>query len=259
MISKIHPIQLLETVFKGYSKPQHILFSDGQTYVVKFKNNPSGTRIMVNEYIAGKLGQLLSLPIVPFEVVQIEEEFIKKHSILSNYKFAPGSQFASLYLENCIQLERNSRNEHVTITNREHLARMIVFDLWIGNTDRKENNVLLEPVVPKGYYLHMIDHGRCFSNADWTVKALKQMPKMSVKLNVHKWCASLIQNQNEVQVAIEEIMALSEEKINEVIDSIPNDWEVSDVERKELIMHLLKARELLKDISLVSDSKKKKK
>lgn len=257
MSQNIYPVKLLGTFFKGYSKPQHILFSDGHSYVVKFKNNSSGTRILVNEFIAGKLGQLLSLPIIPFEIVQISDDFLKESQLVNNHKFTSGSQFASLFIDHCIQLSRDSNNEHVKVTNQEHLALMIAFDLWIGNTDRKENNVLLQPAENGQYYLHMIDHGRCFSKALWTVKDLKKMPKMEVKLNVHQWSASFLQGNHELKAAIEKIIAIPEAAIREVIQSIPTDWEVSEVEREAVVNHLLNGRKLLPGLSFQSKKKKK--
>jgi hypothetical protein len=250
-----HPVELVESIKKGYSKPQRIRFSDGHTYVVKFKNNPSGTRVLVNEYVAGKFGQLLSLPVVPFEVVQISDVFIKDYPILSKHKFTSGSQFASLFIDNCIHLERKSRNENIIVSNREHFAGTIVFDLWIGNTDRKENNVLLEPAENGEYYLHLIDHGRCFSNADWTVKSLKKMPDMNVKLNVHKWFASHQPNENELLKAIEKVMNISEEAIYNIINSIPDDWDVLDMEREALVTHLVSGQKLLPQLRLPSTKK----
>lgn len=249
MDERLQPVQLVESIKQGYSKPQNILLSDGSKYVVKFKNNPSGTRILVNEYIAGKLGQLLSLPIIPFEIVQINDDFIKDHPILLQRKFASGSQFASLYIENCIQLERNSRNENISVSNKDHLAKILVFDIWIGNTDRKENNVLLEPNGKGEHFLYMIDHGRCFSNAKWTVKTLEKMPKLDITLNVHKWIVSLLQSENEIEAAIQEMMAIPEENIRDVIQSIPDDWDVTDAEREALVTHLVKAQQLLPQLS----------
>lgn len=257
MSQNIYAVKLIGTTFKGYSKPQHILFSDDKSYVVKFKNNSSGTRILVNEYIAGKLGQLLSLPIIPFEVVHISDDFLKESQLLLNHKFTSGSSFASLYIDNCIQLSRNSNNEYIKVTNQEHLALIIAFDIWIGNTDRKENNVLLEPVENGKYYLRLIDHGRCFSEALWTIKDLKKMPKMEVKLNVHHWCASFLQGQNELNSAIEKILSLPEESIKSVIQSIPKDWDVSDMERDALVTHLINARKQLPQLSLTAKKKKK--
>ena len=256
MNQNLYPVQLMDTFFKGHSKPKHILFNDGQTYVVKFKNNPSGTRILVNDYIAGKLGQLLSLPVIPFEVVQITDDFIKKYPILSEQKFTSGSQFASLFIDNCIQLSRESSNEHIKVINRDQLAEIVVFDLWIGNTDRKHENVLLEPIEKGEYFLHMIDHGRCFSKGKWTVKTLKKMPFLSVELTVHKWCLSFQQSQDELNAAIEKVKAIPEAAIYDIIDSIPIDWDVSESEREALVTHLVKAKQLLPEIQIQSKKEK---
>jgi hypothetical protein len=257
MNQDIYPVELVESMKRGYSNPQFILFSDGRKYVVKFKNNPQGTRMLVNEYIAGKLGQLLALPVVPFEVVNISDDFIKEYPILSKRKFTAGNQFASLFIDNCVHLSRDSQNENVKVSNRNHLAEMLVFDLWIGNTDRKENNVLLEPAEQGEYFLYMIDHGRCFSNTKWTIKTLQKMPEMVIDMKVHKWCTTFLQSQSEINAAIEKIMAIPEKAIHEVIKSIPDDWDVSEMEREALVTHLVNAKQLLPEINLQSKKKKK--
>jgi hypothetical protein len=250
MKQPIHPVQLIESIPKGYSKPQRILFSDGRTYAVKFKNNPSGTRILVNEYISGKLAQLLSLPVVPFEVVEISDDFIKGNPVFSKYKFKSGNQFASLFIDNCIHLSKDSPKQ-VNINNRNHLAGIIAFDLWIGNTDRKEGNVLLEPRQEGEYYLHIIDHGRIFADAKWTIKTLKKIPKkMVIDQRVHKWFVSQLQSENEIHAAIEKILDLPDEMISDVIDSIPDDWDVSKDERVALVDRLINTKQLLSNIKL---------
>lgn len=249
MNQPIYPVQLIESIPKGYSKPQRILFSDGRTYAVKFKNNPSGTRILVNEYISGKLAQLLSLPVVPFEIVEISDDFIKANPIFLKHKFQSGHQFASLFIDNCIHFPKDSFND-VNIKNRDHLARIIVFDLWIGNTDRKEGNLLLEPQQNGEYYLHIIDHGRIFADAKWTIKTLKKKPKMVIEDRVHKRFVSLLQSQNEIQAAIRKILALPDERISDVIDSIPDDWDVSKIEREALVDRLIDSKQLLPKIRL---------
>jgi hypothetical protein len=47
---------------RGGSQPHLMRCSDGRFYVVKFQNNPQNTRILVNEYLGGKLAILLELP-----------------------------------------------------------------------------------------------------------------------------------------------------------------------------------------------------
>src|SRR5579859_3412348 len=43
----------------GGSQPHLMRCSDGHFYVVKFQNNPQDTRILINEYLGGKLARLL--------------------------------------------------------------------------------------------------------------------------------------------------------------------------------------------------------
>ena len=45
-------------------------------YVVKFQNNPQGTRILANELLGTRLAARLGLPVPPASVVEVREELI---------------------------------------------------------------------------------------------------------------------------------------------------------------------------------------
>ena len=86
----IQPVKRIRGMPRGSSRPQLILFSDGRQYIVKFKNNPvQGTRALVNEYVAGRLAQLLGLPVPPFKIVHIGKPFFKENPVLFRYRFRP--------------------------------------------------------------------------------------------------------------------------------------------------------------------------
>jgi hypothetical protein len=242
------PVQHISCIQEGYSKPQLIQFSDGMSYVVKFKNNPTGTRVLVNEYVAASLGQLLSLPVVPFQVVPVSNDFIKNNPELSKSKFKSGSQFASLYMEGCTYLTPDFfKKDGSRIQNREVLAGVVLFDLWLSNTDRKEKNTLLKPIGDSEHYFYMIDHGRCFADSNWTIKTLKST-KMNLNLKVHQWCYSRLKNRGELDEYLQRILSLPDEAIKHVVFSIPQDWDVSGAERDALLSHLINARNRLQDI-----------
>jgi hypothetical protein len=245
MSKSIYPIRLIERMPLGYSKPQRILFSDGNSYVVKFKNNPSGTRILVNEYISGALAQLLTLPIAPFQTVEIDQDFIHQYESFSKYNFHGGTQFACLYIDKCKHL---TFSNDISIQNREHLAGITAFDLWINNTDRKVGNVLLEPQQNDSYYMYMIDHGRIFADAKWTIKTFDKKPKIKLKQDVHKWFISQLPHKSEIQTAIEKIQTLPNEEITKTIYSIPADWDVSDDEKAAVVSYLIEAKQFLSHI-----------
>ncbi|MDR6550685.1 HipA family kinase [Paenibacillus qinlingensis] len=242
------PVQHISCMPEGYSKPQLIQFSDGMSYVVKFKNNPTGTRVLVNEYVAASLGQLLSLPVIPFQVVSVSNDFIKAIPEMVKSKFKSGSQFASQYIEGSTYLTPDFfKIGSFRIHNQDILAGVILFDLWLSNTDRKEKNTLLKPLGANEHYFYMMDHGRCFADSNWTIKTLKNT-KMNLNLKVHQWCYSLLKDRNALNDYLVRILSLSDETIKQVVFSIPQDWDVSVAEREALLSHLINTRNKLPDL-----------
>jgi hypothetical protein len=245
MEENIYPVQYIKSL-NGKSCPKLILFSNGLKYVVKFKNNRQGTKVLVNEYVVGHLANLLSLPVAPFRIVDISEEFIMENPDLAKHAFESGNQFASLYIDNCSPLKKKflTRNK-VTITNCDSLAGMIVFDHWVNNTDRGTNNILLEPYKGK-FYLHMIDHANSFPKGfKWTKRTLKKKPREIV----HRWCASQLRGQrNKLNSYLKKILNLPDEKIHEVVESIPENWDVSEKEKMELLTYIVKMNKVLPDL-----------
>src|SRR5208337_5526831 len=68
---------------RGGSQPHLMRCSDGHYYVVKFRNNPQGSRILVNEHVAGKLAKLLGLPCPETCLVKVREELVRLTSGLA--------------------------------------------------------------------------------------------------------------------------------------------------------------------------------
>lgn len=248
MKRNLFPVQHLGPMPFGYSKPQLIAFNDGMKYVVKFKNNPTGTRVLVNEYVAASLAQLLGIPIAPFYIVPISDSFFRESSFHGKHHFQPGQQFASLYIENCSLLISDFvKREGLRIMNREALAGMLVFDLWLSNTDRKEKNVLLQPCGEDVFKLYLIDHGRCFANSNWTPDTLQNV-SMNLELSVHKWGFSLLKGREELIPHMEKAASVSDTVIYNILDSIPEDWEISTSDKEALYAYLLKAQRELPTI-----------
>jgi hypothetical protein len=164
------------------------------------------------------------------------------------HHFKPGQQFASLYIENCSLLISDFiQKGGLRITNREALAGMLVFDLWLSNTDRKEKNVLLQPCGEDAFKLYMIDHGRCFANSNWTPDTLQNV-SMNLELSVHKWGFSLLKGREELIPYMEKVAFLSDTVINNILDDIPEDWAISASDKEALSVYLLKAQKELPTI-----------
>ncbi|MBI0577056.1 hypothetical protein IEC97_06760 [Neobacillus cucumis] len=242
-MNRIYPVRYLGSFQEGFSKPQLFEMSDGKIYLVKFKDNPQGTRVLVNDWVVGKLAQLLGLPVAPFKLVYFSKSDFKKYSGLYKFGFKPGYQFASLLLKDCTGLWEPRINQK--IVNIHKLPEIIVFDYWVHNNDRDTGNVLLERLADNTCYLHLIDHGLCFPGYGYSKKLLKNVPMNLLKQSVHTWAVTQIDDPKSLIKFTEKVLALPSKQILSVIDSIPDDWDVSSSNKKALYQYLLSAKKAL--------------
>ncbi|WP_442602454.1 HipA family kinase [Paenibacillus sp. KN14-4R] len=234
----LEPVKYLETLSGDAA---HLLsFNDGNHYAVKCKNNFHGTRELVNEFVVARLGQHLSLPVVPFKMVNMTAQQIQYIPKKFSSKYTPGTQFASLFLDNCRGLSKEPPHPTKTeIKNNQVLAGILVFDHWVHNTDRTKSNILLEWLPEGKYDIHMIDHGKCFPGGyKWNKATLQKRGKTKKDSIVHIWTVGMLEDSSILSSYIEQILALPEALIEEVIREIPGDWDVSLQDREALVTYL---------------------
>lgn len=245
--NKLSPIKYVRPVNKkghsdiAQSQPQIIFMSNGKEYLVKFKNNPQGNRMLMSEYVGTMLTQILGLPTIPFEIVYLPKEFITENK-LHCFNFEHGNQFASLFIENCSGLWFKPKKEQVK--NREMLAGIVVFDLWLGNEDRDASNILLQPSPGPNYYIHMIDHGSCYPSKNSLLEKINYPNKLKLSV-VHNWCISMLDDKEELTYYHDKIVNFNNDLIRELIYSIPDDWEISNKEKKEFYTDIVEAKQVL--------------
>lgn len=247
----IRPIKFIRPMSRGSSRPQLILFSDGRHYVVKFKNNAiQGTRALVNEYVAGKLAQLLHLPVPYFQVVYISRSFIMANPNLHRHRFEPGQQFASCLISGA-KSHLNKLPPRSKILNAQQLAGILVFDQWVSNVDRLHRNILVKKVPHRDRYkIYMIDHGHSFSqhhppqrpNCRWTTNTLKKLPQILQPNPFCLWCWRQINSPNEVLRFVSKVEKIPNRQIHHVIASIPKEWNVSRIEKESLYHYLTRMK-----------------
>ncbi|WP_160719523.1 HipA family kinase [Bacillus sp. USDA818B3_A] len=231
-----------------------ILFSDGKKYVVKWFAAAKGReKEVVNEYVIGKLAQLLSLPVIPFKLVYIPKKFIKQTPQLQStiYNFTAGIQYVCEFIENGKVFEdiRESPPTKKEVKNRDLLAGIMVFDQWVNNSDRSTRNVIFEILRDSSYYVHMIDHGRVFPGRyQWSAQTLTEKPVYNYHWPFYIWAYTQLESPNELTSYINQIVNLPNESIYEVIQSIPNEWKVGAEDKDALYQFLLNQKNHLPDI-----------
>lgn len=150
--------------------------SDGQFYVVKFRNNPQHLRVLTNEMLATRLAERAGLPVPQTEVVEVDEWLVEHtpelHIQLAHQviRCEPGLQFGSRYAVNPLE---GQVLDHIPIEmldrvkNLEDFAGMLVMDKWTGNANGRQA-AFWRKLRERKYTATFIDQGYCFNAGEWT-------------------------------------------------------------------------------------------
>ena len=165
----------------GGTQPHLMRCSDGFYYVVKFQNNPQGTRTLVNEILGARLAQRLGLPVAESTVINVNEELIKltkEMTVILRQSHIPcrsGLCFGSRYLAAELlggspvpEAEFNflGPNHLRLVQNLSDFLGMLVFDKWTHNRDHRQT-IFLYHRDEASRDAVMIDHGLCFAGNEW--------------------------------------------------------------------------------------------
>lgn len=122
---------------RGGSQAHLMRASDGNYYVVKFKNSPQGVRVLANELFATRLAHSLGLPMADVCIIEVPGALINERPGLrietsgSFTRCAAGLQLGSRF---AADLERDRIFEYLpsrmfnSITNRDDFVRVLAFD-----------------------------------------------------------------------------------------------------------------------------------
>jgi hypothetical protein len=164
---------------RGASQPCLFRCQDGESYVVKFRNNPQHVRVLANEMLAARLALLLGLPVPVPAFVDVSSELIACNPLLEfelgtrREPCQPGVQFGSRF-------PGPPRETLVVDFLPDRLLRSVsnvvrvfggalVLDKWTCNCDGRQA-IFYRSTDQEGsaYCAALIDHGFCFNDGDWS-------------------------------------------------------------------------------------------
>lgn len=156
---------------------------------------------LANELLAYKLAIRIGLPVTETRLLNLNGHFGILSVIQSeiNWSQAPES--------------------HKTSPNNAALLRLLlVFDLWIANTDRKPDHVIF--LMDGNFY--PIDHSHVFngcthSELKWSLETVNDVSKFPLKTFPHP-CEGLVKNYAELEPAIIKIEAISDVEIDATVE-----------------------------------------
>lgn len=225
----------------GGSQSHLLRCSDGY-YVVKFQDNPQGTRTLVNELICANLAGLLRLPIPDSKIIQVSQEVITSHKIFTEWPHGsalcrPGLSFGSRHPGNrTLVFTRLSKDRMRDVENLTELAGVLLFDLWTSNLDAREILFFRRPeqLVMRA---SMIDSGQCFRGSKWSFHPAR---RLAPHPNSHYF--SWISGVESFDPWLSLIEQLDESVVQEAWRAVPSEWYQEDWPLLKMLLRRLDAR-----------------
>lgn len=236
---------------RGGSQAHLMIASDDECYVVKFQNNPQGSRVLANDLLASRLARLVGLSVPPVEVIDVgcwliehtPELRVRFKSHVENCR--EGLQFGSRIAGGLLPgkiVDYLPEPQLVETTNLREFAGMLVLDKWTCNSDGRQA-LFVQNSRRNRYSSVFIDQGHCFNASTWKYVDLALrgvFPRNIVYAHVTGWSS--------FNPWLDRIEAITEEEIYQHCWSIPTEWygDASDIE--VLVTTLLDRRCIIRDL-----------
>lgn len=172
---------------RGGAQAHLLEADDGRWYVVKFRNNPQGRRILVNELLASHLFSYLGIGTPPSAVIAVSREFLEANPEVciqlgrARLAVEPGWHYGSCYPGDPARLavyDFLPDSLLQAVTNRDHFLGALVADKWMSNADARQSvyfRTRISQWTREGasgtnktaFIAQMIDHGYAFGGPAW--------------------------------------------------------------------------------------------
>lgn len=237
---------------RGGAQSHLIRCSDGNFYVVKFRDNPQHIRVLANEMLATRLAEEAGLPVPETEVIEVSDWLVDNtpelHVQLQHHSIPcePGKQFGSKYAADPMKaqvIDYMPVEMLGRVRNLETFAGALVFDKWTGNADGRQA-VFCREHGERKYTAVFIDQGNCFNAGEWTFPDLPLRgvyPKNELYDGILGW--------NSFEPWLSRIDQMSESTIWDIANAIPPEWYAGKTETFHALIHtLIDRRNLTRDL-----------
>jgi HipA-like kinase len=249
--SQLEAIQHVRRL-RGGSQAQLMRASDRQYWVVKLRGNAQHDRILANEFLASRLGQLLGLPIPEVEIIELSDWLIRHTPELclqlAGYSkpFQAGLHFASRFAgdpESAPTFDYLPESLFPSVLNRSDFPRMLVLDKWTSNADGRQA-VFTKLIGRKKYAVHFIDQGYSFNAGEWN------FPDCALHgVYYRNYVYSEVTSWDSFEPALTTAEEMDEQEIWQCAAPIPSEWcEPNPGELPRLVEVLYRRRSKIRDL-----------
>src|SRR5579859_5346992 len=132
---------------RGGAQGHLMLASDGQLYVVKFRNNPQHIRVLANELLASRLALAAGLTAPEPQIVDVSEWLINNTPELvvdmgrNQEACAAGLNYGSRFVGGLMPgqvVDYLPEEELTQVRNVQEFAGVLALDKWTGNANGRQ-------------------------------------------------------------------------------------------------------------------------
>jgi hypothetical protein len=160
---------------RGGAQSHLMLASDGNLYVVKFRNNPQHVRVLANEFLATRLAAAVGLAVPPSEVIEVSEWLIQNTAELTielrggAQRCQAGLHYASRWVGGLMPgqtVDYLPEEQLLEVRNLAEFAGILALDKWTCNINGRQA-VFQKRRRERRYNATFIDQGYCFHAGEW--------------------------------------------------------------------------------------------
>ena len=231
---------------RGGAQSQMMLGADGALWVVKFRNNPQGERVLANELLATRIAEAVGLTVPKSEVVEVSDwlvdhspEMIVDHGRGDRRRCATGLQFGSRFVGGLMPgqvVDYLPEAQLSEVRNLAEFAGMLAVDKWTGNCNGRQA-VFERKARERKYRATFIDQGFCFNACEWNFPdpPLRGVyARNCVYRQVTGWA--------DFEPWLSRVESFREETLGAIAEEIPPSWYGGDPGELELLMETLTGR-----------------
>lgn len=237
---------------RGGAQSQMVLCADGNLWVVKFRNNPQGSRVLANELIATRLAEAVGLSVPATDTVEVSGWLIGNSPDMwvdvgpgERLPCAEGLAFGSQFVGGLMpgQVADYLPEEQLAeLRNIEEFAGMLCIDKWTGNSNGRQAVFARKPRERK-YRAVFIDQGFCFHANEWSFpdSPLRGVyPRNVVYEYVTGW--------ESFEPWITGIEEMAADTLWAIADQVPPEWYGDPADLEMLVEQLLKRRKRVREL-----------
>jgi hypothetical protein len=238
---------------RGGAQSQLMLGADGNLWVVKFRNNPQGSRVLANELIATRLAEAVGLTVPATDVVEVSKWLIRNSPEMwvdaGRTERAPcaeglafGSQFVGGLMPGQV-VDYLPEEQLGELRNLAEFAGMLCVDKWTGNSNGRQAVFARRPRERK-YRAVFIDQGFCFHANEWRfpdVPLRGVYPRNCVYESVTGWAS--------FEPWLTRMEAMQPGVLWSIAEVVPPEWYGGNVaELEQLVELMLQRRSRVRDL-----------